>query len=170
MKKILLTFTLLFSFSITLYPVLETSSSFINKYFTEYDNDLDFYYYNLNKYNTLEFRAMDKRGSTDYWIDIQINIEKPLYDLLDIRFYNNNYMFIVYDVSEQNIRNETFYISLVGFGTHSFNNNALNKVIQTLKEGNITMEYTTLNGSYKYDIDDKTANILAEILLYSSQN
>ena len=32
------------------------------------------------------------------------------------------------------------------------------------------MEYTTLNGSYKYNIDDTTANILAEILLYSSQN
>lgn len=32
------------------------------------------------------------------------------------------------------------------------------------------MQYTTIDKTYEYKIDDETSKILAEILLYSSQN
>ena len=95
---------------------------------------------------------------------MRIYTEKSLHDLLDIRFYNDNYMFVTYNF---NIYKD--YISL-HTSNYDYNNNVLNKIIDTLKEGNITMEYTTINGSYQYKIDDETSKILAEIFLYSSQN
>ena len=98
MKKLLFIFVLLFSLYFNCFAVLSASSSFVDRYFTEYDNNN--YYYNLDKYNTLEFEAMDKTMSTDYWVNIVINIEKPLYDLLDIRFFNDKYVFTIYETSK----------------------------------------------------------------------
>lgn len=168
MKTTLLIIILSFFLSVNAYGVLEASPAIVKKYF-QYDSEnisIGDYVYNAGKKNTIVFRATERDNSTDYFIDLTINVEEPLYDLIDIRFYNDNYMFVTYNFEPNN----EDYIFLHTSDFDYSNPNALNKIIEILKQGNITMEYTLPDRTYKHKIDDETAKIFAEILLYSSQN
>lgn len=168
MKTTLLIIILSFFLSINSYGALKASSSIVKKYF-QYDTkniSIGDYIYNLGKKNTIVFEAMERDNSIDYFVDCTIHIEEPLYDLLDIRFYNDNYMFVTYNFRPNN---EDYIFLLISDFDYQ-NPNAINKIIEILKQGNITMEYTLPDKTYKYKIDDETAKLFAEILLYSSQN
>lgn len=168
MKTTLLIIILSFFLSVNAYGVLEASPAIVKKYF-QYDSEkksIGDYTLNFNKTNTIVFQASERSNSSDYFITLTINIKEPLYDLLDIRFYNDNYMFVTYSFEPDN----EDYIFLHTSDFDYQNPNALNKIIEILKQGNITMEYTLPDRTYKHKIDDETAKIFAEILLYSSQN
>ena len=169
MKKILLTLTLLFAFSFSGYG-LEANYDILDKYFyKEKLSNTDFihYSYNYNKYNTLSFSTLGEENENDYSISLTINLENRLDNLLDIRFFNDDYIFIIYDFSIEKNKERNFILLL--FEEYDLKN-ALNKVIETLKKGNITIQYTTADKVYKYKIDNETSKIFAEILLYSSKN
>ncbi|MEI0559136.1 hypothetical protein [Brachyspira intermedia] len=169
MKKILLTLILVFSFSFSAYG-LEANYDILDKYFyKEKLSNTDFihYSYNYNKYNTLSFSTLGEENENDYSISLTINLENRLDNLLDIRFFNDDYIFIIYDFSIEKNKERNFILLL--FEEYDLKN-ALNKVIETLKKGNITIQYTTTDKVYKYKIDNETSKIFAEILLYSSKN
>ncbi|MEI0561906.1 hypothetical protein R4L22_10005 [Brachyspira pilosicoli] len=168
MKTTLLIIILSFFLSVNVYGVLRASPAIVKKYF-QYDSEkktVRDYTYNVGKKNTIVFEAMERDNSPDYFITFRINIEEPLYDLIDIRFYNDNYMFVTYNFKPDN----EDYIFLHTSNFDYSNPNALNKIIEILKQGNIIMEYTLPDRTYKHKIDDETAKLFAEILLYSSQN
>lgn len=160
MKKILLTLTLLFAFSFSVYGVtFVVPEVFIKKYFT-YDKKLEAYVYNITKLNTLSFNA-SKTENNEYIIQTIISLDKKLNNLKQVRFNNGEYVFEISDLDLIHLDN-----ILLFSGFTNVRSNNLNKLIDFFNKGNVTLEYVLEDKIYKYPIDNKTCKIFAEILSY----
>ena len=160
MKKILLTLTLVFAFSFSVYGLtFVVPEVFIKKYFI-YDKKLEAYVYNITKLNTLSFNAL-KTENNEYIIQTIISLDKKLNNLKQVRFNNGEYVFEISDLDLIHLDN-----ILLFSGFTNVRSNNLNKLIDFFNKGNITLEYVLEDKIYKYSIGNKTCKIFAEILSY----
>ena len=160
MKKILLTLTLVFAFSFSVYGLtFVVPEVFIKKYFI-YDKKLEAYVYNITKLNTLSFNAL-KTENNEYIIQTIISLDKKLNNLKQVRFNNGEYVFEISDLDLIHLDN-----ILLFSGFTNVRSNNLNKLIDFFNKGNITLEYVLEDKIYKYSLGNKTCKIFAEILSY----
>lgn len=168
MKKILLIFALLFSFSFLAYG-LTVNKTILDAYFEIYypENKAPYdymYIYNRNKTNTITMFAPYTSSDNKNEIDVNFQIFTDIIldnTVKEVSFFNDDFI-ATFSASYIHINNLSV-ISVFDFDYKLFDNVSKSKTIKMFQNGNVQMMYNYKGKTYKYPIDDKTSSMVAKI-------
>ncbi|MEI0603810.1 hypothetical protein R4K55_06270 [Brachyspira alvinipulli] len=169
MKKILLIFTLLFSFSFLAYG-LTVNKTILDAYFEIYypENKAPYdymYIYNRNKTNTITMYAPYISSANKNQADVKIQIFTGIIldnTVKEISFFNDDFI-ATFSASYVHINNLSV-ISVFDFDYKLFDDTSKIKTVKMFQNGNVQMMYNYKGKTYKYPIDNKTSSMVAKIL------